>query len=142
PWGKLVATSFVGAIRGLKGLFPLRLSAEPRSKLQRLWPQGKRLDSPPAKIIGGYRNDPLQAFACLRLNEREGVWTQTAIRNQAFPASSFALVQELIVFQLLDKVQDVLGGIDVPVSIAEVRRAAKGFTARVKHPTHLAFEWL
>src|SRR2546430_9714007 len=51
--------------------------------LQRLWQQGKCLDSAPAEIVGGYGSDTLHAFGCLRLNESEGVWTQTALRNQA-----------------------------------------------------------
>jgi hypothetical protein len=84
----------------------------------------------------------LHAFGCLRLNEAEGVWAQTALRNQAFPASSFELVQELIPFQVFDKVQDVMDGIDVPVSIAEIRRAAKEFAADVHQPIHLGFTWL
>jgi hypothetical protein len=133
PW-------FFVTIPGLQGRFPLWLSAEPRSKLQRLWQQGKCLDFAPAKIVGGYGGDTLHAFGCIRLNEAEGVWTRTSLRNQAFPASSFELVQELVAFQVFDKVQDVVEGVDAPTAIPEIRRAATEFAAEVQRPIHTG--WL
>jgi hypothetical protein len=51
PWAFLI-------IPGLKGRFPLWLSAEPRSKLQRLQQQGKCLDFAPAEIVGGLDSYP------------------------------------------------------------------------------------
>ena len=128
--------------RGQRRQFPLWLAAEPRSKLQRLWQRGKCLDFAPAAIIGGYGTDTLHAFGCIRLNEAEGVWTQTAIRNQAFPASWFELVQELVAFQVFDKVQDVIEGSDAPVPIAEIKRAAKEFAVGVQQPMHVGLVWL
>jgi hypothetical protein len=134
--------SFFITIPGLEGRFPLWLSAEPRSKLQRLWHQGKCLDFAPAEIVGECGSDTLHAFGCIRLNEAEGVWTQTVLRNQAFPASSFELVQELIAFQVYDKVRDVIEGTDAPVSVTEVKRAAKEFAAGVEWPMHMGLVWL
>jgi hypothetical protein len=129
-------------VPGLAGQFPLWMSAEPRSKLERLWQQGRCLDFAPAEIVGEDEPDNLLGFGCLRLNESEGVWTTAALRNQTFPASSFELVQELIAFQVFDKVQDAIEGTDSAVSVAEIRRVASEFVGRVQQPIYLGLEWL
>src|SRR5262249_18429036 len=128
--------SFFLTIPGLKGEFPLWLSAEPRSKIQRLWELGKCLDFSPGESVGVDDGGTLRGFGCLRLNEAQGVWTQAAIRNQTFPASSFQLIQELIAYQVFDKVQDVIEGTEAPASIAEVRQAAREFAASVQRRMH------
>jgi hypothetical protein len=133
--------SFFISIPGLKGRFPLWLSAEPTSKIQQLFQQGRCVDFAPAEIVGDV-DDAFCAFACLRISEREGVWVRTALRNQRFPASSFRLIQEIIPFHLIDKIQDVLDEKDSPVLIESIRRAAQEFSDSVHNPTHIGLMWL
>lgn len=133
--------SFFVTIPGLTGQFPLCLSAEPHSKIQRFCEQGKCLDFRPAEIIGD-ADGSYHALACLRVSEQEGVWVRIALRNQTFPASSFRLIQEITAFHIIDKVEDVLDDKDSPVSIEEIKRATQEFSRSVQNPRHVGLGWL
>lgn len=135
--------SFFLSIPGLKGRFPLWLSAEPLSKIRRLWSQGGCLDFLPTSIIGEDEDGYSHAFGCLRLSEWGGVCGRIALRNQKFPASSSMLIHELAALGVCDKVQDVLDGTDGIMPLQQIIEAVNTFSSSIRNPRQVGLSmWL
>lgn len=120
------------SIPGLKGRFPLWLSAEPRGKIRQLHESGKVRDQYPSLVIGKDKNGVYRGFAYIRIDQQSGVFTCSAMRSQRFPILESEVLYEILPFQVHQQLLDVLNGEDNSKSYAEIDSALAVFTKDVR----------
>jgi hypothetical protein len=130
------------SIPGLRGRFPLWLSVEPRIKLQHLRDQKRCLDYVPAFLVGRDNHGSYRGMGCLRVNKSQGVQVFTAMRNHQFPVPTCEALEEIIVFQVHQKVQDVIDGLEAPMTVEAIKDSAKHFSACYRDTFGCRMSWL
>jgi hypothetical protein len=126
------------AIPGLKGQFPLWLSAAPEHDLDQLHKHGKCQDDRTNVYVGYDHQGICRALGFVRIDTQVGVLTYTAMRSQRFPVPECEALQELMPFLVHQLLVDVLNADDKPLPLAEIRRAIAGFA---KYVTRVAGSW-
>lgn len=125
-------------IPGLKGRFPLWLSAGPEIKVDKLHKLGKCKD-PRTNVYVGYDHQRIcRALGFVRIDEQVGVLTFTAMRSQLFPVLESEALREVMPFLVHQLLVDVLNGEDKPQPLSDIRRAIAGFA---KYVTRVAGSW-
>ena len=114
-------------IPGLRGNFPLWLSAEPQIKLQRLHEQGKCRDCIPSVLIGHDEDRVYHGLSFIRIDENRGVSVTTSMRSQRFPVLESEVLDEILPFLLHEKLMDAINGIEETESSEELAARANGF---------------
>jgi hypothetical protein len=120
------------AIRGLRGHFPLWLSAKPLMAIRSLAKAGKCKDASPGCIIGLDSDGIFRGIEYLRVTEESAIMTSTAMRSQLFPVSEVEAIEQILPFQTHELLLDVLSGDEQGQSLDEVRGAVQGFSKYVR----------
>ncbi len=120
------------SIPGREGRFPLWLSGPIRNKIQKHFLEGRVLDMVPSTYIGRNSEGTYRALAFLRVNDTLGVAAETAMRFQRFPVSQAEALDDVVLFDLFDRLEAVLDGreaastmADIAVRLAEIRASCK-----------------
>jgi hypothetical protein len=119
-------------VPGLKGEFPLWLSALPGAQIQKLCEAGECRDFAPSEIIGRDDEGVYRALGYIRISEDEGVFVSTGMRSQRFPVRGIDALQEVVPFLVYERLTDALRGDDPAVPWDRVRAAVAGFRKYVK----------
>lgn len=95
-------------IPGYDKQFPLWLSAPIRNKIQKLCFSGKITDMVPSQIIGRSDDGTYRAISYIRVTKERGIIVDTAMRSQKFPVPQVDALDELVTFQLYEKLIETL----------------------------------
>ena len=95
-------------IPGYEKQFPLWLSAPIRNKIQKLCFSGKITDMVPSHIIGKSDDGTYRAISYIRVTTEQGIIVDTAMRSQSFPVPEADALDELVAFQLYEKLVEAL----------------------------------
>ena len=95
-------------IPGYDNQFPLWLSAPIRNKIQKLCFSGKITDMVPSHIIGRSDDGTYRAISYIRVNKEQGIIVDTVMRSQDFPVPQVDALDELVTFQLYEKLIETL----------------------------------
>ncbi|VAW67379.1 hypothetical protein MNBD_GAMMA08-1001 [hydrothermal vent metagenome] len=95
-------------IPGYDKQFPLMLSAPIRNKIQKLCFSEKIIDMVPSHIIGRSDDGTYRAISYIRVTKEQGIIVDTAMRSQDFPVSQVDALDELVTFQLYEKLIETL----------------------------------
>lgn len=88
--------------------FPLWLSAPIRNKIQKLCFSGKIMGMVPSHIIGKGEDGTYRAISYIRVTKEQGIIVYTAMRSQNFPVPQVDALEELVTFQLYEKLVEAL----------------------------------
>jgi hypothetical protein len=88
--------------------FPLWLSAPIRKKILKLCFSGKITDTVPSHIIGKGEDGIYRAISYIRVTKEQGIIVDTAMRSQNFPGPQVDALDELVTFQLYEKLVEAL----------------------------------
>ena len=132
PWDEALDPCLVISIPGIKGSFPLWLSAEPTEKIKRFNKQGKCLDATASTFVGYDADGVCRGIGYLRINQDHGIVTHTAMRTQKFPVSPAETVHEILPFQVHQLLVDVLNGDETAQPLSTIRSAVQGFSKYVR----------
>jgi hypothetical protein len=108
---------------GHKNTFPLWLGAGPRLKIQNIQKLGQCRDFAPSEWMGRDSDGNFRGLMWLRISESTGVMVLSAMRAQQFPVIETELLSEIMVFELLDKLQQVLNGKEKPALLVTIAEA-------------------
>jgi Protein of unknown function (DUF2726) len=98
------------SLPGKTGRFPMWMSAEPKITIQRLCTAGRCRDASPSYWIGADDRDNYRGLMWLSIDDRRWVLVKTAARSQLFPVDLSELVTEILSFEALHALEDVLAG--------------------------------
>ena len=114
------------SLAGRKGTFPLWLSAPIRRKIQKHFFVGQIKDLVPSVYVGQDSAGTYRAVAFIRITADSGVLAETAMRFQQFPVSRAEALDELVVFDLSERLEAVLAGTESAVAMDNI-------VSRLKH---------
>lgn len=98
------------SLPGKTGRFPMWMSADPKIKIQRLCKAGRCRDASLSFWIGADDRDNHHGLMWLSIDEHRWVLVKTAARNQLFPVDLSEFVSEILSFDVLRALEDVLAG--------------------------------
>jgi hypothetical protein len=107
--------------------FPLWMSAKHRQKFQTLHKQGKLPHWGTIGYIGHSANWDILGYEFIRVNDDEGLWVQSGIRQKQFPIMFSDLLSEILTIQLSWKIDEYLTGHLKAESLSKIRERAKKF---------------
>lgn len=120
------------SLPGRKGNFPMWLSAEPRSKIQRIHREGRCHDFAPSEWIGRDDAGNYHGIMWLRLDSSRCVFAESAARAQLFPTMESELLSEVLAFELFRRLERILSGTEDAVSISEVDARIKSHSSKYR----------
>ena len=120
------------ALRGKTGRFPMWISADPKIKIQRLRQAGRCRDGAPSYWIGADDRDNYHALMWLSIDETQWVLVKTAARNQSFPVDLSELITEILSFDVLRALEDVLNGKAQAITADDLNGVVKDYAARFR----------
>ena len=88
--------------------FPLWLSRELLIKIQKFHESKLCKDRAPSIIIGTDSEGNYRGISYLRINDIQGICAEMALRGQQFPADFAQLLEELIIYEIYNKLLSVL----------------------------------
>ncbi len=112
-----------------KPSFPLWLSQPLLSKIHRLWEAGRVCNPSPSHIVGQSPDGIYRAIAWIPITEDSAVYVETAMRAQRFPVLEADILSELIVFEVHERLAEVLAGRAKADQSGEVDSRIKRFQA-------------
>jgi len=110
--------------------FPLWLSAPIRNKIQKLCFSGKITDMVPSHIIGKGEDGAYRAISYIRVTKEQGVIVDTAMRSQDFPVPQVDALDELVTFQLYEKLIEALETGEGLISLEEIASKIEEFKGK------------
>ena len=85
-------------------------------------------------MIGVDRDGVCRGLAYLRLDNTRGLFTSTAMQSQRLPIPQSDAIAEILPFQVLELLQDMLNGDESPIPLDEMDAKIQGFRKFVKLP--------
>ncbi len=90
--------------------FPYWISAMPRIRLERLAKQGRIIQGHTSGFVGTDAAGVYRGIELIKVTDTDGVFVETAMRPQQFPAPFSDLLGEILAVQLADRVAGWLDG--------------------------------
>lgn len=118
------------SIPGRKGWFPMQLGYEIRQKIRRLCNSGKCRDPSPSYFCGADARENYRIISYLRLNDETGVYATSGMRCQQFDISPGEVLDELVLFDLWSRIEEVLQGRGRPLPTEDLYRAVREFQSK------------
>lgn len=108
------------SLPGRKERHPLWLSAPIRNKVQKLYFDERVKAMIPSVFIGKDSQDTYRALAYLQVTDDAGVVAETGMRSQRFPVSRAQALDELVIFDLYERLDSVLAGREDAVAMTAI----------------------
>lgn len=135
PYDVPFEPSCIVYISGKKETFPLWPVAELLLKIRKLHNSGVCKDFVPGVLVGVDEEDNYHAIAYLRMNDSEGVYTETGMRSQEFPMPMLPhyivdIVADLAIYELYDVLTATLKGEVKAKPLSQINKKVKTFQNR------------
>ncbi len=127
PDDEIFMPNMMVSLPGYDKQFPLWLSATIRRKIQKLFFSGRIIDMAPSLIIGKSKEGIYKAISYVRITKEKGVMVDTAMRKQNFPVSQADALEELVTYQLYERLTEVLNEGKGEIPIEEIDARLKNF---------------
>lgn len=137
PANEIFMPQMIVSIPGYDKQFPMWLSAPIRNKIQKLCFSGRIVDLAPSMIIGRSEDGTYRAISYIRIDYENGIIVDTAMRSQRFPVPQADALEELVTFQLYERLLEVLEGKAGVTSLEQIAAKVKEFN--VKYEMRRAF---
>lgn len=115
------------SIPGLPNRFPLWLSAEPLVEIRKLREAKKCLDPVPSTVTGVDAQNNYHGIGYLRVAQETFVVVRSAVRSQLFPILESELLEEIVIFEILAALREVLAGSAAPLPRAAASAMVETF---------------
>lgn len=112
------------------GSFPMWLSMEPRQKIKKLYEGGEILDPIPSIIVGTDTAGDYRGVSFIRIDDEVGTYVLSAMRNQSFPIIESELLEEILAFEIYEKLKAVLRGQSNATSLKIIDEKIKQFEGK------------
>lgn len=109
--------------------YPFWLSQEALVKISRLSEQGKCTDRLPSVFIG-FRDNVYRGIGFLRLDTKQGIQAETAMRFQDFPVNISSVLDDLVVLELCESLLSCLAGRKDPKQLTDIENYIHKFLCR------------
>jgi hypothetical protein len=130
PPDELIDPMMIVGLPGREGLFPMWLSAEPRSKIESLCKGGQCHDFAPSDWVGVDESHNYHGIMWLCISEDSFIYAEVSARAQNFPIIVSELVSEVLTFDLFKTLQRVLRGEELLVSGPFIDRLVNTYSER------------
>lgn len=127
PYDEIFMPQMMVNIPGYDKQFPLWLSALIRNKIRELRFSEKIIDMVPSLIIGRSEDGIYRALSYIRVTKEKGIIVDTAMQAQNFPVPQVDALDELVVFQLYEKLQETLENGEDLIPIQEIADMISNF---------------
>lgn len=118
------------AFPGKEGWFPMQLGYDIRIKIERLSNAGKCRDFAPSYWIGVDARENYRIITYLRIDETTGVYATSGMRAQRFGISPGDILDELVLFDLWERLQGTITGLRAAVPMQMIYRAVREYQAK------------
>lgn len=135
PWDESFDPMLFLSLPSRKEKFPLWLSAELRVKIQRLSESGRCLDFGPSEWIGVDSQGNYHGISWLMIDDKSGVFANSAMRSQRFPIIESEILSEILVFEIYKELNAVLEGQSKPLSLTQLDEIIKDYSEKYKMRT-------
>jgi len=132
PANEIFDPAFVVSVSGIRGLFPLWLSAQPLIEIQRLNKAGRCQDFCPSYFIGLDEAGTYRAIAYLGITEDSGTFVTTAMRSQLFPFADSEILHEILMQEVYERILRTIAGEEGPVPLCEIHRLVREYQQRYR----------
>lgn len=120
PADELFSPHFFMSVGDGEERFPYWLSARYRLRLKRLCDQGLVRDPVTSGITGRDKGGVLHGIEFIRIDDTNGIYVISAMRDQKFPVYMGDLFEEILGVQLVEKVVAYLDGKATAVPLPEI----------------------
>lgn len=107
PDEPFIPSSIISTDKEHEGFY-LWLSRTARSKIQKLYESGVCKDYIPSYLVGIDKDNIYRGIAYLRIDDKVGISTETAMRGQQFPVSLDEILEDILVCELYEKLKEAL----------------------------------
>jgi hypothetical protein len=119
PPDELFDPAFILRLPGRKHVFPLWLSVDIQSQIRKLSDAGRCQDPGPSHVVAVDAQGTWRAIAYIFIASDKGIYTETAMRAQAFPIVASDFLADIAIRDLYERLLAVLGGKLPSTSAAE-----------------------
>ncbi len=127
PWDETFDAVFILHVAGKKGTFPLWLSKDLRIKIETFSKENKCIDYTSSEWIGKDELDTYHGISWLMIDEKNGVYTQTVMRNKRFPIVVSEVLSEILIFQLYEELVRVQQHKTCPIMVDHIDRIINSY---------------
>jgi len=123
PHDEYFDPSMILSVHGNPRTFPMWLSMQPLQEIRRLHDEGRISDPIPSFFLGEDGAENVHGISFIRITVKTGTYTISGIRCQSFPIIETELLQEILAFEINEKLQAVLNSKQdaVPIDLVETR---------------------
>lgn len=115
-----------------KKTFPMWLSIEKRSEIEKLYNNKEIADFAPSEWIGTDKDGNYYGIIWIAIDNNVGVYCQTGMKCQLFPIIQSEILSELLLFQLFDQLKITLEKKDNPIPLKDIYKIVDNFKDKYK----------
>lgn len=115
------------SIQGHRHSFPLWLSLDIRTAIAQLHKEGRCWDPIPSCFVGWDEEGHCHGIGCLRIDSSAGVYAYSGAKKKAFPVKLSDLVEEVLVFEIWERLQQTLAGTEKAMPLHVIQTKVRQF---------------